>query len=357
MFRLIATCVLLFGSTMAFAVDLSERIDQLMQAHTGIAFPGAAVLVVKNGEPIHQRGYGMADLENDIVATAETNYRLASLSKAFTSLAIVILVERGLVDYEAPMTHYLDGFSAYGDDIKIRHLLHHQSGLKDYESRIPTHWTHQLTDHDVVEILSWQSGTDFAPGSEYRYSNAGYSALAVIVSKVSGMSFAEFLHREIFLPLGMLNSVAYEKDISAVSNRAYGYTSLDKGLFVQTDQNRASAILGDGGVYSSVTDMFYWDQALYSLPMISEASRQKIFTPGRLNDGTSTNYGFGWNIEFWQDRRRISHTGSTIGFRSVFRRFPDQGFSVFIIANQSNVSLCDIADLIADMYFEDMKVD
>ena len=345
--------IVLFGARGAWALDFNDRIDQLIQTYIGVTFPSAAVLVIENSIPTHQRGYGTADLEGNITATAATNYRLASVSKTFTALAIVILAEQGLINYEASITDYLEDFPSYGNNIKIRHLLHHQSGLKDYASRIPNTWTHQITDYDVVEILKLQTETDFIPGSQFCYSNAGYAVLAVIIAQVSKMSFIQFLHQKIFAPLGMQNTDIYKNNVSPHStNQAYGYTLCSDGQFIKTDQNQVSAVLGDGGIYSSAIDMFHFDQALYHLPMISETSSHKIFTPGQLNDGTITGYGFGWKIGIYRNHRCISHIGSSIGFRSALLRFPDEKFSVFVILNETNTSAYDIATRIVDMYFD-----
>lgn len=345
-------CWTVLVSHTAFATGLSEQIDELMLAHVGVTFPSGAVLVIENGAILHQRGYGIADLENNIPATASTNYRIGSVSKAFTALAIVILAERGLVDYEAAITDYLEEFPDYGKQIKILHLLHHTSGIPDYRSLISCTQTEQIKDQDVVEMLREQTSTDFVPGSQFRYCNAGYAVLAMIVERVSGMSFSQFLLQEIFTPLGMCNSAAYENSLLPLPNRAYGYTQKSKGQFVLTDQDQASTVLGDGGIYSSLTDMFYWDQALYHPLLVSEVSMDKIFTPARLNDGTQSGYGFGWKIGVVNGNRCISHIGSTIGFRSAFLRFPDHKFSVFVVVNETNTLANEISNQIVEMYFK-----
>lgn len=327
----------------------NPKVDELFRAYDKPTVPGAAVAIIQDGWVVYQKGYGLAELKDKREVTTATNFRLASLSKQFTAMAVVMLIDRGLLQLETKLTDIFPDFPAYGSKIKIRHLLGHQSGLRDYEDLIPGSQTEQVTDKDVLDILKKQSSSDFTPGSQYRYSNGGYCLLSQIVEKVSGRSFPDFLHENLFNRLGMTHSLMFEKGISIVENRAYGHSPSGSG-FTQTDQSVTSATMGDGGVYTSVGEYFLWDQALYRTDLASEELMKAVFTPAKLNDGSSTQYGFGWVLDTYRGLKRQSHTGSTIGFRTAVQRFPEKKFSVVVFVNRANSAPWDIARQIADLY-------
>jgi len=327
----------------------TSKIDRLFQAYCGDNVPGAALLVIKDNEPILTKTFGMASVENKIPVTVETNFRLASVTKQFTAMCIMILAEQGKLSYQQTLQDIFPDFPAYGQNITIHHLIHHTSGLIDYESLIPDSATIQVLDNDIMEMMRAQDSTYFNPGTQYRYSNSAYALLAMIVEKISGMSFAEFLKKEIFSPLEMSETVAYEPGISEVKNRAFGYTDED-GAFIPRDQSLTSAVLGDGGIYSSLMDLIKWDQALYRDQLVSYESLKLAFTPDTLTDGTSTGYGFGWRIDEFLGQRRLHHTGQTCGFTTIIQRYPDINFSIIILTNRHRPMLNDIADQIAEIY-------
>jgi CubicO group peptidase (beta-lactamase class C family) len=325
-----------------------EKAEQLFTSYTG-AQPGAAVLVVKNGEPIFKKAYGTANLEARVPVAAQTNFRLASVSKQFTAMCIVQLVERGALAYETALQEIFPDFPDYGRAITIRHLLQHTSGLLDYEDLIPDTATVQVLDKDVLALMKAQDSTYFTPGAKFRYSNSGYAVLAMIVEKISGKSFAAYLRENIFSPLEMTNTVAYEKGISEALHRAMGYR-MEGGQAVFSDQSLTSAVLGDGGIYSSIEDLFKWDQALYTNKLVSAAALAQIFTPGALNDATKTEYGFGWYIDEYRGHKRVRHSGSTCGFRNEVQRFPEDKFAVVILTNRAEPEVEEIANKLADLF-------
>src|SRR5712691_868589 len=248
-------CAALTLVALGCATGRMDQIDRLMRNYAG-AVPGASVLVVRDGKVVLRKSYGMANLEDRIAATPDTNYRLASMTKQFTAAAILMLAERGKLTLNDPITKYL-ALPTYANAITIRQLLTHTSGLLAYEDLIPPGTTRQLKDADVLDLLAKESTTYFAPGTHYRYSNTGYAFLALIVERASGMRFADFLRENIFTPAGMRASVAFEEGISTVPRRAYGYSSSDGGWH-RTDQSLTSAVLGDGGIYNSVDDLVHW---------------------------------------------------------------------------------------------------
>ncbi len=329
-----------------------DRIDQFFGPYSGLEKPGAAMMVIKNSKPILIKSYGMADVENNIPVTEATNFRLASVTKQFTAMCILLLMEKGKLSLDQTLTDIFPEFPEYGKSITIDHIIHHTSGLIDYESLIPDTATVQVLDKDILEMMMLQDSTYFPPGSKYQYSNSGYAVLAMIIEKVSGKRFADFLDEEIFSKIGMENTVAFEQGISEVTNRAFGYAEEDDRL-IPKDQSLTSAVLGDGGIYSSVLDLYKWGQALYTDTLVSVGSMQLAFTPDTLNDGTPTNYGFGWRIDELDGHYRVHHTGQTCGFTTVIQRYPKNDFSIIILTNRHKPMLNDLADKIARLYLDE----
>ena len=329
----------------------SGIIDSLLSDYDLVEGPGAAVMIIKDGEILFSNGYGLANLEDGIPNTNETNFRLASITKQFTAMCIMILINHGELDFESTLTDIFSAFPSYGNNITIRHLLNHTSGLVDYESLIQNDATEQVSDMDVYNMMTGLDSTYFTSGTDYRYSNTGYALLAMIVEVKSGLSFAAFLEENIFSPLGMTNSVAHQNGISSVNNRAYGY-SQNNGEYSRDDQSLTSAVLGDGGIYTSLNDMFRWDQSLYVDTLIPYEILNEAFTSGEISSGEKTGYGFGWRMDTYLYRNRAHHTGSTRGFRNVFMRFPDQQISILILTNRNSGRPINIAEKIADYLFD-----
>lgn len=262
----------------------------------------------------------------------------------------MILNSRGQLDYELTLTDIFPDFPEYGSNITVKHLLHHTTGLIDYFTLIADTVSQQLKDQDVLNLMMTQTTTYFPPGTEYRYSNSGYALLAMVVEKVSGRGFADFLEENIFSPLGMSNSIAYENGISTVENRAYGYSLIDNE-YTRDDQSLTSAVLGDGGIYSSLDDMFKWDQSINTNQLVPFTILNEAFISGTLANGEETGYGFGWLLDSYLYRHRAYHTGSTRGFRNVYMRFPDEKMSILILTNRNSGSPKEIANQIMEYIF------
>ena len=322
-------------------------LDSLFHPFNG-RVPGASIVIIREGTAVASAAYGMADVEHGIRATTETNYRLASVTKQFTAMAIMILKERGLLSYDDSLTTFFPSFPRIGRQITVRHLLHHTSGVADYEDLIPDSATVQVLDRDVLRLVSGVDTAYFPPGTKFRYSNTGYSLLALIVEKVSGERFARFLEQNIFRPVGMVGSVAFESGVSEVPRRALGYVPRGTGgEFEGRDQSVTSAVLGDGGIYSSVEDLRKWDAELANPHIVSPAALREAFTPDQLPSGEITGYGFGWYIDQFQGKRRIHHSGSTVSFRTHLMRFPDERLTIIILMNRSNGDPGALAEQIA----------
>jgi CubicO group peptidase (beta-lactamase class C family) len=322
--------VLLLAGCASGGSPMQHDIDALMRDYDG-KVPGASVLVVRDGRAVVRRSYGMADLEAGIAATPETNYRLASVSKQFTAAAILLLAQDGRLTLDDRARRWLPALPAAADTVTLRHLLTHTSGLVDYEDVMDPADTRQVHDADVLRLLESQDRTYFAPGSGYRYSNSGYALLALIVERASGMRYAQFLQERIFAPLGMRDTVAYESGISNVARRAYGY-SFENGAWRRTDQSTTSAVLGDGGIYSSIDDLAKWDAALDDGRLLSLESLRQAFAPATPTDDPQVAYGFGWRIT----GETLWHSGETIGFRNVIVRWPRRGLTVVVLTNRDD---------------------
>jgi CubicO group peptidase (beta-lactamase class C family) len=357
--------------------SLSAQIDKTFVPLVSEKSPGVAVLVRKDGHTLFERGYGVRDVRTLAKVDAHTNFRLASCTKQFTAMSIMLLVHDRKLKYSEKLADIFPGFPAYGKAISVRHLLNHTSGLPDYEELMDAAekrnggaiWTaeRQIQDDEVLHLLKQEKSGKFVPGTKWSYSNSGYVLLGLVVAKVSGKPFADFLQERIFAPLKMQHTLAYQKGKNEVSNRAYGH-SKDGDRLVGTDQSPTSATLGDGGVYSSVDDLAKWDDALARHTLLSEAEMQPALIPVRLADGsqpkwpaereTSSDnlhpgepvfYGFGWFVDPYKGRPRMYHSGGTMGFRTYIVRFVRDNLTVIVLCNRTDLDPEKLALQVADL--------
>lgn len=321
---------LLLGGCSAAAMP-STPTDALMQRYAGDA-PGASLLVIKDGKPLLRRSYGMADREHRVAATPATNYRLASVTKQFTAAAILLLAEDGKLKLDDPVRRWLPSLPESTAAVTLRQLLTHTGGLVDYEDLIPPGTTAQVSDTDVLRMLSSTPTTYFAAGSAYRYSNTGYVLLGLVVERASGQRLQDFLQARIFRPLHMDHTLMYVRGVPDISSRAYGYSHID-GQWTRTDQSVTSATRGDGGIYSSIDDLAKWDAALYDDRLLGDASRKLAFSPHVKVTGEpyAASYGYGWRIT----GDTVWHSGESIGFRNVIVRWPKQHLTVILLSNRN----------------------
>ncbi|HWJ46679.1 MAG TPA: serine hydrolase domain-containing protein [Candidatus Udaeobacter sp.] len=363
-FAVVLLAILLTNCTSAQVSP--SQIDSVFDSLKSTNAPGAAVLVVRNGKAVFRRGYGVTDLRTRHLIDPETNFRLASFTKQFTATCIMLLVHDGKLHYDDHLTDVFPDFPEYGKAITVRNLLNHTSGLPDYEEILMKQYPNtpddkipQILDAGVLKSLEQQTAGQFPPGSKWQYSNSGYAVLAMIVEKVSGKKFGDFLRERIFVPLKMNHTLAYEKGKNEVPRRAYGHTKEKDGNWRETDQSPTSAVLGDGGIYSSIDDLEKWDSALREHTLLSEAEMQPALTPveptagpAKFHSGKTLSYGFGWFLDPYQGHRRMFHDGETIGFLTTIQRFPDDKLTVIVLANRTDVDPQALALKVADLYFE-----
>jgi len=326
--------------------------------------PGLAVLVRLNGKTVFERGYGSRDLRSGSTIDPGSNFRLASCTKQFTAMAVLLLIHDGKLRVDETVAEVFPEFPAYGRTITIRNLLNHTSGLVAYEdlmdkTYVGKSWQEipQISDAGVLKLMEQQTATKFPPGTAWEYSNSGYCVLAEVVEKASGVGFAEFLRRRIFGPLNMHDTLAYEYGKNQVKARAYGYTK-DANTWLETDQSPTSATLGDGGIYSSLDDLSRWDEALHRHTLLSEAEMRPAVTPVELpkdlhassEGGAPVKYGFGWFLDPYRGHERMWHSGESIGFRTVIERFPSDGLTIIILANRTDLDPSALALKVADLF-------
>ena len=334
--------------------EKSAKVDEILSSMIRAGAPGAAVMVIQNGQVVHRQGYGLANVETKTPIETNTVFDLASISKQFASMAVMMLAERGKLSYDDPLTKFFPEFPAYASRITVRHLLNHTSGLPDY---IKTFQKLDMKDFeptskDAIKMLAEIPEPRFAPGDKWEYSNSGYMVLAQIVEKASGMAYPSFLKKNIFDPLGMNSTLVADESRPKIANRAISYAPEGEG-FKNIDYTPLNLIYGDGNVNTTVEDMYRWDQALYTEKLVSHATLRQAFTPAKLNDGSPTKYGFGWLIDDVNGLQVVGHGGSWVGFRTSILRFPSERFTVVVLSNFARFNPERASKRIAAVYLGD----
>ena len=363
-------------SVQAETSDLSKKIDSLFGDRSDK--PGCAVGVIENGEYIHSEGYGLANLEHEIPIGKDTIFRIGSVSKQFTTMAIAILEEKGQLSFDDEMKTHIPGLIDYGEEVTINHMIHHYSGLGDYEymdypGRFKNavgeefRWGNEdyLTNdefHDLIKTLPLIR----KPEKKFHYSNTGYVLLALVAENASGMSLRKLAEKEIFNPLGMNNSFFNDDVNLPFKNRADAYTPIKEGSNEYKINVTNLSWIGDGGVYTSLNDFIKWDQNFYenklgngnesliqTMEMTFEETkaikRNQKMDKEKENENT---YAFAQNLAYYNGYKRWSHSGSWVGWLAHYARFPDLGFSTVVFCNTNEIDATIIADEVVDIYFK-----
>jgi CubicO group peptidase (beta-lactamase class C family) len=354
LFRCGAWLAVIMRATAAMAIDepqLASKINAALPPHVG-----ACVLALDRGDIVFEYAKGLADVETRTPCTPATNYRMASVSKQFTAAAVLLLVDRSQLSLSDRLTKFFPEFPRYGDKITIEHLLTHTSGLPAYEDLIPAGTSLQLDDYDVLHLLMDTKGPRFEAGERFEYSNSGYTLLGLVVESVAHKPFHAFLVSEIFRPLGMNESVLYQRGLNAVTNRAYGHASRD-GQWVRADQSLTSAVRGDGGVYTSLRDFRKWLHAIDERRLLSQSSYDAMFSPQVKTDRDGSQYGYGWFLDEYRGEPRVHHNGETRGFRLCVQRFPKRRAAILIQLNGDveGEQMTEVGERMADLLIFDPK--
>jgi CubicO group peptidase (beta-lactamase class C family) len=317
----------------------SGEIDRLMTTlHARGQFNGS-IIVARGGKAIYRKAFGEADFQTHRKFVPETVSNVGSVAKQFTAMTVMMLAEEGKLSYDDPISKYIPELVAL-NGITLRHLLNHTSGIPDVGDLGIDH--PRLTNDEVMRRLAKPDYLVFKPGEKYRYSNPNYVLLAVVVERVSGRRFVDFLAEKILRPLGMRNTFVYDGSPHGANATAAAYNQF--GNPAGSDD----LTTGDGNMYSTVDDFRKWDQALYTERLVRQATLAAAFTPGRVKEGTST-YGFGWNVDEKEGRKFVWHQGATGGYRALIERRLAEKITVIILTNKGNSKRLEIADAILNI--------
>ena len=341
------------NQTTAGSVD--GRVDKLFERWDRPDSPGCALGVVKDGRLVYARGYGMADLEHSIPITPRSVFDIASTSKQFTSMAIMLLVKEGKISLDDDVRKYVPEVPDLGGTITLRHLLYHTSGLRNQfllGQLSGLRWGDLETRADALATVARQKELNFKPGEMHSYSNTGYFLLGEVVSRVSGQSLREFASRNIFGPLGMSDTQIHDNANLIIRNRAWAYSADKHGAWVNNITRNEE--VGDSNIYTSIEDLARWDQNFYDGKVGGEAVIQQMLTPGTLNGGKpftydGAGYAAGLRVGEYKGLKLVWHAGSSTS-RSEYLRFPDQRFSVFCLCNSGDIDPSELARQVVDIY-------
>jgi D-alanyl-D-alanine carboxypeptidase len=326
--------------------DLATAVDEIMSKAYRPGQPGAAVIAVKDGKVVFRKGYGMANLELGVEIKPDMVFRLGSITKQFTAVAILMLAEQGKLSLTDDITKYLPDFPTQGHKITIENLLTHTSGIKNYTALpewLPL-WRKDMTLAELIGLFK-DKPLDFAPGERWSYSNSGYILLGAIIEKASGQTYQDFIEKNIFGPVGMTHSF-YDQTYRVFPGRVEGYSKRGES-FINSPYLSMTQPYAAGSLASSVDDLALWDQALYSEKLVKQESLQRAWTTFHLNNGKPTNYGYGWGIGSLEGHPAITHNGGINGFATSAMRLPEIHGYVAILTNADSDSPDDNAAKIA----------
>jgi CubicO group peptidase (beta-lactamase class C family) len=336
--RLFTVILFLTAPLPAYAADDAElhaKVDAIFEEWDKPDSPGCAVSVIRDGGIIYKRGYGIANLEYGIPVTPSSIFHVASVSKHFTAMGILLLAQEGKLSLDDDVRKYVPEVPDFGETITIRHLIHHTSGLRDQWSLLlMAGWRWEadvVKQEDVLDITSRQKSLNFSPGDEYLYSNTGYTLLAVIIERISGKTLREFSEERLFAPLGMKDTHFHDDHQMIVVNRAYAYAPKDDGGLIISIPD--FDVVGATSLFTTVEDMARWDRNFYTARVGGRDGIEQMHVRGRLNDGTEIPYAVGLGHGTYRGLKTVSHGGADAGYRSHFNRFPEQSFSSVVLCN------------------------
>ena len=333
---LLPLLMLLSVSAAATAQDAQavREMDELLSKAYPPNEPGAAVIVVKDGKTVLRKGYGMADLELGVKVEPDMVFRLGSVTKQFTSAAILMLAERGKLSVTDDITKFLPDYPTKGRTITVEHLLTHTSGIKSYTSlpAWPALWRKDMSVAEMIDLFK-NEPADFAPGEQWLYNNSGYTLLGAIIEKVSGQTYEEFVRKNIFEPLGMTHSY-YDSTTRVIPRRVPGYSRSAEGVIENAKYLSMTQPYAAGSLLSNVDDLALWDAALYTEKVVKQESLRRAFTPCVLKDGTSVSYGYGWMLAQYEGHPIVAHNGGIHGFSTIVLRMPEDRAYIALLTNR-----------------------
>ena len=333
--------------------ELSSSINQIFSKWDTTYSPGCALAVIKDGEIIYQRGYGMSNLEFGQIITPRTRFQIGSVSKQFTALAVALLVEEGLINLEDDVRKYFPELPDFGETITIDHLVHHTSGLRD-QVELMMMAGYQIDDvmrhEDTLELFSKQNALNFKPGEKHLYCNTGYSLMGLLVERVTKKSLRQFCQERIFDPLGMNQTLFHDDYKEVIPGFAPSYSPGKDGF---KHEPLTQAIPGGTSLITTLGDMAKWDQEFYEGKVVGKNVIDRMHQKGQLNSGEKIAYAFGLMISEYRGLKTVGHGGSHAGYRAQITRFPEQRFSVVILCNLGSMNPDDLAKQVADIFLKD----
>jgi CubicO group peptidase (beta-lactamase class C family) len=352
------------------AQTLNARLDALLNDWKQKNAPGMAALLIRNGRIEYRKVFGFADLDSRTPITPDTQFLLASLTKQFTAMAIMILAEGHKLQFDDSLAKFCPEFPGYARAITIRNLLNHTAGLTQYQQllvgKIDENYfrssksppaAHEFTAAEALQVLSRQQNLRFSPGEKFEYSDSAYVVLGQIIERITGMRYAEFLKETVFDPLEMHDTLVVDERKQNVPRLALGYARRN-AKWQDITYSPENSIYGEDGIYSTINDLYKWDQALYTERLVSRSTLEMAFTPGRTNDGKEittdilgrpNSYGFGWFISSLQGEKDVEHSGGWSGYATHILRVPSRRVTAIVLTNSSNGDVPDIAQQMVEI--------
>ncbi|SFB71273.1 CubicO group peptidase, beta-lactamase class C family [Flagellimonas taeanensis] len=337
------------------AQDLESKIDQVLETKFKSNGPGAVFLATKNGKIIYNKAFGLSNLELQVPMQTDNVFEIGSMTKQFTAVAILMLMEEGKLNLEDSITKFIPDYPTYGHRITIHHLLTHTSGIKDF-TKVKGLNAIAHNHMEPMEIINFfkDEPMDFAPGAEFKYNNSGYVLLGYIIEKASEMSYEDFVEQRIFKKLGMSSS-RYASHSEVVPKRASGYHK--KEDYINARHISFSIPYASGSLMSTVADMFTWEEAMKNHVLLNKETTQLAFTNYTLNNGDPIHYGYGWHVKEMEDMFSYEHGGSIFGFKSMGVYLPQEDIYVIGLSNCDCNSPTEVTREIAKMVLETNQTD
>jgi D-alanyl-D-alanine carboxypeptidase len=325
-----------------------NRTDSLMSSIYRSGYPGAAIAVIKNGDVVFKKGYGVRDLDTKAQITTSTNFNICSMTKQFTAYAILQLQRAGRLSLDDKLSRFFPDFTpSVANTVTVRQLLSHSSGIKEHYSYVDKNQYREFWDKDVLNTLRHVDSLNFTPGTRYRYSNAAFCLLSQIIERLSGETYPSYICKHIFEPLNMLRSNVIQPDFR-IADRAIGYeVETDSITISDAKESLFFSTMGDGGVYTSIDDYLKWIMAIQQKhvldpPLVDEAQSPKF----PIDTTRNLSYGFGWFVGGSGDSKVVYHTGSNGGFRTVVFTKPSEKYALVIFSNRTGIDLEDLIRII-----------
>lgn len=334
-----------------------ERLERVADsvAHDHLArnvAPGMSIAVAKDGAIVLEKGYGLADVENGVAARPETVYRIGSVTKQFTAVGIMRLVEQGALSLDDPLSTFFPDYPRRANDVTVRHLLNHTSGIRSYTGMGPDFWSQSrldLSDEELVDLFD-DEPLDFDPGDAYAYNNSAFFLLGMIVGQLEGRPYRDWVEEDVFYLLRMEGSF-YCDDRRIIPFRAEGY-DYEEGRLSNADYLSMNLPGAAGALCSTVGDLVTWTEALHGGGVVSDASLQQMTTPTVLNDGQTADYGFGLSLSERDGHRMVAHGGGINGFISFLSHYPDDDVTIAVLTNSGSGGASEIEEVLYRAVFD-----